>query len=658
MSIWLVFLLLGLGTGAMYAALAVGVIIVHRGTGVVNFALGAQAMFPAVVYVELRTTGDLLLPVVGVPNRVGIGAAMGFWPAAGIALVVGMVVSTVAYLVIFRPLRQAPALNVIVATVGLAIVLQGLAVKSFGTTTVRGPSILPRGSIDVFGNRVPVDRFWLTGVVLVLMIALTIIYRRTRFGLATRAAAGNEKGVVLMGFDPIWLGVSNWVLASLLASTIGILTTSLSGVNPFNYSLFVIPALGAALAARLRSFGLAVFTGLAIGAFQAVAVRIVSQELVPPVLRGGLDSLVPFVVIVVALLRTGRVLPDRSMILHRHHVAVPRPRINLALWLPVLGLGMAIALSGDASIRLALIQSMYITTLLLSIVVMTGIVGQVSLAQLAFAGCSAFLLAEATTDWGLPFPIAPIVAIALTTVIGTLVVAPAVRIRGLQFAIITFAAALVFERLMFRSPTFTGDSGVAAVRAPRLFGIDLGIFGGGMFPSRRFAVISVVVAASVALLVARIRNGSIGRRFLAVRINERAAAASGISVPFQKLLGAALASFIAAIAGVLYAYKTTQLTSAGYEPEVGLELVGLAFLGGIGSVAGAVIGGLIAPSGLLIVWLSSASPSENLFLATGIGLIIVTRWFPGGIAGALQQGAQRVTATRRQYIPGANDRAP
>ena len=635
-------MLLGLGIGAMYAALAVGVIIVHRGTGVVNFALGAQAMFPAIVYVELRTSGDLLLPVVLLPNRIALGEAVGFWPAAVVALTIGMLVSIVAYLVIFRPLRQAPALNVIVATIGLTIVLQGLAVKSFGTTTVRGPSILPRNSISVFDNRVPVDRFWLTGLVVVLMIILTVVYRRTRFGLATRAAAGNEKGTILLGFDPVRLGVINWVLASLLASTIGILTTSLSGVNPFNYSLFVIPALGAALAARLRSFGVAVFTGLAIGAFQAVAVRLVSQEMVPTVLRGGLDSLIPFVVIVVALLRSGRTLPDRATLVPRYHVTVTRQAMDPKLWLSVVLVGVAIALLADSSVRLGLIQSMFVTTLLLSIVLMTGIVGQVSLAQLAFAGCSAFLLAEATTDWNLPFPLGPIAAVALTTIIGTIIAAPALRIRGLQFAIVTFAAALVFERLMFRSPTFTGESGVALVETPQLFGIDLGIFAGGTFPSRRFTVISVLVAAAAALFVARIRNSSLGRRLLAVRNNERAAAAAGISVPFHKLLGAALASFVAAVAGVISAYKVTQLTSASYEPDAGLELLGLAFLGGIGSVTGAVIGGLIAPSGLLIVWLSSAAPSENLFLVTGIGLILVTLRFPAGIAGTLELVAQRL----------------
>lgn len=635
MSTTIVFLLLGLGTGAMYAALALGVIVVYRGTGVVNFALGAQAMFPAVVYAELRTTGDLILPVIGVPNRYGIGSPMGFGAAAAIALLVGALISAVAYLVIFRPLRDAAPLTLIVATLGLTIVLQGLAVKSFGTRTVRTPEILPAGVVEILGRPVPVDRFWLAGVVVVITICLALVYRVTRFGLATRAAAGNEKGTILLGYDPVRLGMSNWLLASVFVSAIGILVTPLSGVNPFNYGLFVIPALGAALAGRLRSFGWATTTGLLIGGFQAVAVHLVAQGKVPRFFFGGLDSLVPFIVIVLALIIGGQTLPTRATFLDRHHVNVPLPTMHPAVWGSLLALGLFLANQGDPTIRLALVQSMYVTVLLLSIVMITGFVGQMSLAQLAFAGFAAFMLSRLSENWGVPFPVSPVLAIAITTVLGTLIGVPALRIRGIQFAIVTFSAALVFERLIFRSPSFAGTAGIAHVDPPELFGVNLGILGEGQFPLKLFASLTVVFTMLAALFVANVRRSSVGRRFLAVRINERAAAASGINIARQKLLGAAMSSFLAAVAGVMYAYKSVDFNSAGLDPDSGLEFVGLAFLGGIGSIAGALIGGLIAPSGLVIVLVSSGAPSENLFLGTGIGLVLVTTLFPAGLAGLL-----------------------
>ncbi|MEM8903877.1 MAG: ABC transporter permease [Actinomycetota bacterium] len=633
MSTALLFMLLGVGVGAMYAALAMGVIVAYRASGVVNFALGAMAMFPAVVYAELRTSGDLLLPVVGVPNRIGLGDPLGFGPAALLALAMGLVITAVAYGVVIRPLRDSPALTMVIATVGLTIVLQGLAVKSFGTATVRTPPILPDDVVTIFDRRVPVDRFWLAAVVVLIGIGLAALYKWSRFGLATRAAASNEKGAILLGYNAGGVGLVNWLIASLLTSSVGILLTPLSGVDPFNYSLMVIPALGAALAARLRSFSVALAFGIGTGAFQALAVHLVARGHVPQLFRAGLDALVPFLVIVLSLVVVGRTLPTRGTILEPRFVRAEKVRVVPWVWAVFVGVGVAIAVWGDPSLRLASIQTMFVTTLLLSIVVLTGYVGQVSLAQLAFAGYSAFLLSRLDQEWGVPFPFSPILAIAITTVTGTLIGVPALRIRGIQFAIVTFSAALVFERLVFRSPVLTGAGGIARVDPPEIFGINVGIFGEGPFPDRWFTGLMVVFTLLCAVLVVRLRNGSVGRRFLAVRINEQAAAAAGISVPRTKLLGAAVASFLAGVAGVMFAYKSVDFTSSGLDAETGLEIVALAYLGGIGSVLGALLGGLLAPSGLLIVAFSSAAPSTNQFLFTGVALLVVAVRFPEGLVG-------------------------
>ncbi len=644
MSTWILFLLLGVGTGALYAALAMGVIVVYRGSGVVNFAIGATAMFPAVVYAELRTSGDLLLPVVGIPNRYGLGDPLGFWPSLVLALAVGALIAALAHTLVFRPLRQAPALTLVIATVGLTIVLQGLAAKSFGTATVRTPEILPDDVVTVFGRPVPVDRFWLAGVVALVGVGLGGVYRFSRFGLATRAASTSEKGATLLGYDSGRIALVNWIIASMMISVIGILLTPLSGVNPFNYSLFVIPALGAALAARLQSFTVAALVGIGIGSFQALAVHMVSQRQVPDFLLAGLDSVVPFVVIVGALVYSGHTLPIRGTFLEHHHVEAPVPARNPLVWLSMVVAGTLIMVFGGPSIRLAGIQSMFTITLLLSLVVLTGYLGQVSLAQLAFAGFGAFWLAHSSEQWGVPFPLAPLLAIAVTTAVGTAIGIPALRIRGIQFAIVTLSAALVFERLVFRSPSFSGPGGLAHVDPPELFGLDLGILGSGNFPNPTFGVILVWLTAGCALLVANLRRGSVGRRFIAVRLNERAAAAAGINVPRTKLLGAATASLLAGVAGVMFAYKSVDFTSAGLEAEEGLQILALAYVGGIGAVSGAVIGGLIAPAGLLVVALSSAEPSVDQFLLAGVGMVIVAVAFPAGLAGV---GTRLRAALRR-----------
>lgn len=630
MSALVVFAILGIGTGALYGALAVGSIIVYRAGGVINFALGAMAMFPAVVYAELRTSGDLLLPLILVPDRIDIGGPMPFVPAALIGLATGLVIAAVAHRLIFRPLRDHPPVTLIVATIGLTVVLQGLAVRSFGPASVRTPKILPQQVVMIFGRTVPTDRLWLLAIVVVLVGGLSLLYRHSRFGLATRAAALNEKGATLLGFHTGRLGAFNWFIAAVLVGSVGILSTSISGVDPFNYSFFVVPGLSAALAARLSSFPIAMATGVAIGGFEAVTVHLVAQRWVPAFFRGGFSSLGPFLVIVVALVVVGRTLPNRGSILELRQVKVQTSRARPQLWVGATGVAAAAVWFGDATVRLATIQTMFVAVLLLSMVILTGLIGQVSLAQLAFAGFSAFVLSKLDA---LPFPLAPLVAVGVTVMVGLLVSVPAIRIRGVQLAIVTFAAAFVVEQVLFRSPTFVGTGGLADIAEPRLFGLDLGIIGDGRFPQRSFGLLTLALLLGCAGLTAAVARGPVGRRFLAVRINERAAAAAGINVPRTKLLASALSSGVAAVAGVIFAYKSVSFTGAGLEASQGLEFFALAYVGGIGSVTGAVIGGLLAPSGLFIVAIASAEPSINQFLLTGLALVVVAVRIPGGLAG-------------------------
>lgn len=408
----------------------------------------------------------------------------------------------------------------------------------------------------------------------------------------------------------------------------------------------MVPALAAALAGRLKSFGWATTAGLAIGGFQAVTVHLVAQGHVPNLLSAGLDSVVPFLVIVAALFAVGHTLPNRATLIDRHRVVVGDGRARPLLAAAGVAVAVGLAVWADTTVRLGLIQSAWVTVLLLSMVVISGFAGQISLAQLSFAGLAAFMLSKMTAGWGIPFPLAPLLAIAITTAVGVVIGIAALRIRGIQYAIVTFAGAAVFERLVFRSPTFTAGTGIAHVDQPAFAGVELGILRNGMFPSRIFAVGCVLTASACLLLVARLRRSSTGRRMLAVRMNERAAAASGIDVVRQKLLAAAIGSFRAAVAGVLLAYKSIDLTSRGFEPERGLQFLALAFLGGIGRASGALIGGVLAPSGLLIVAVSSGSLNEDAILAIGVGVLIATRYLPQGLSG-LVAGTMRTASGHR-----------
>ncbi len=618
----------------MYAAFSMSVIITYRGSGVVNFAVGAMAMIPSMVFAELRRTGDLVLPLIIVPRRYSLGDPLAFVPAALLAMTVGMIVSVIIYVLVIRALRTAPPVTALVATVGLTLVLQGLAVKGFGNVTLRVGQILPQDVVELGGRPFPVDRLWLLATVCVLAGGVMLVYRATRFGIATRAAFLNEKGAILLGLEPARLGLYNWVFASALAGSVGIIGSSLGGVSPFNFSLFVVPALGAALAARLKSIPVAVLVGVAIGSFEAIAVHIVAQRQVPRFFLGGISTLVPFVAIVVALIIVGKRLPNRAAILERAQVPVVLGRANPVVWSVTIGIAVVVLASNDPTVRFAAMQTVFVATLLMSIGLLTGLVGQVSLAQLSLAGFSAFMLSRFDTTLG--FPLAPLAAVAATVVVGTLVSIPALRVRGVQFAIVTYSLAVVFDDLLFRSPTFVGRGGIAEVEAPIIGGLELGIFDGGQFPAKRFGFLMLLVALCCALVVLGVRRGALGRRFLAVRANERAAAAAGINVARTKVLGAALAAFLAGVAGLMFGYKATTFNGGGLTAQDGLQLLALAYLGGIGSIAGSVVGGILAPSGLFAVAILGGGSSIDQYLITGLGLVVVAVKFPQGIAGSWQ----------------------
>jgi len=202
--------------------------------------------------------------------------------------------------------------------------------------------------------------------------------------------------------------------------------------------------------------------------------------------------------------------------------------------------------------------------------------------------------------------------------------------------------AVVFYDLLFRRATFVGRGGIAEVEPPIICRLELGIFDGGQFPAKRFGFLMLFITLCCALVVLGVRRGALGRRFLAVRANERAAAASGIDVARTKVLGAALAAFIAAVAGLMFGYKATTFNGGGLTAQDGLQLLALAYLGGIGSIAGSVVGGVLAPSGLFAVVILGGGSSIDQFLITGLGLVLVAVKFPQGIAGSWQMLRRRM----------------
>lgn len=617
----LVFLLLGLGAGAVYASLGLGLVLVHRVSGVVHVAHGAVAAYVTYVFVELRTAGDLVLPV----GRLDAGDTVAFAPALGLSLVVAASVGLVAYLLVFRPLRGAPPLAGLVASVGLMATLQALIVLRFGSSGRPVPAILPAEPVRLLGADVPRDRLLLAGAVVLAAVVLWAVYRFTRVGLASRAAADDQTGVALLGLSPDRLAAGNWVAASVLAGLGGILVAPVTGLDPVTTTLLVVPALAAALVGRLVSFGATVAAALALGMAQSGILLL--QDNYSWIPRSGIREALPLAVLVAALALGAGSRLARAQAAGGARIRLPlarRPRQVGAMAAVGTMAGAVAVLALDGQDRMALVTSLVGALVCLSIVVLTGWSGQISLAQMAFAGVAGFALSRLATGTGIPFPVAPLLAAGLAALTGLLVGLPALRARGVSLAVVTLAGAVVVEDAVFKSPALTGGFGGTPVPAPSLFGWSIA----PASPAFGLLVLAVLVTTAVAL--ARLRTGGAGRRLLAVRANERAAAAAGVDVSATRLWAFALSAFLAGLAGALLGYQQGQLSYGSFGVFVSLAYLAVAYLGGIAGIAGALAGGLLVPNGLAFTLLDLG---RYQLLVSGIGLMVVTVLAPGGLTG-------------------------
>lgn len=659
MSSYILFLLLGLGAGAVYALLALGLVLKYRSTGVVDFGHGAVAMFIAYVYLGLRSTGSLELPWPVLPHSVSLGgSAIGVPAAILISLAYAVVLGLALYIPIYRPLRHAPPLIRVCASIGTMLYLQAVAVLNFGTIPASTAPILPASPITIAGINVPADRLWLAGIAIALAAALGLVYRYTYFGLATRAAAENETGAQLIGFSAARIGAGNWVIATLLAGGAGILIAPISTVDPTSYTLFIVPALGAALLARFRSFAIAAAVGLALGMLQSETLKVLSVATWLP--RQGLPEALPFVLIVVAMTLLTRGVGARGELAEQHNPSLGSPRNPYLTALACFVVGSLALVLLDGAMRTALISSFVTTCLALSVVVLTGYVGQVSLAQLSFAGVSAFILTHITGTLGIGFPFSLLLASLAAVPLGLLIGLPALRLRGVNLAVVTLAAAFALDSLLFERVGFTGGQGGRRVDAPTLLGWNLGISEGHSYPRVIFGVLVLLIVCLVGVLVARLRRAPAGRMLIAVRSNQRAAAAAGIDVARAKLFAFALSAWIAGVGGCLYAYQAMNVSPPTFNTFNSLSLLAIVYIGSVGRISGAVVAGIMLSStGLMVTFLNiHLDIGEYQPVVAGILLTLTAIKQPDGIAASpprpLVALARRVTAlwTRRRPLPG------
>lgn len=641
----LTFALLGLGSGALIASIALGVVISWRGSGTINLAAGASVMVAGYLFWALRTGW--------------MGFTLGTIPALLLTLVAMAVLAVIVEFTAVRPLRTASPLAKLVASIGVLLLAQAVVELTFGTSPLDSPAVLPGNVVHLGSVAVPAAQLILAGVAVLLAVGLAALYRFSGFGLATRAAAENEVSAALVGLAPNTISLINSMLAYVVAGLVGVLAASIVGINATTLPLLIIPALAAALFARFTSFLVCCVTGLAIGVAESLVLYASTQSWYPTqhgLALPGVQQLLEFVLIVVALFLRGSSLPQRGDLAERSLPPVPRQdQLLRRAALPLLACVVAlIVLPGE--FRQALTTGLVSTVLCLSFVVITGYVGQLSVVQLALAGVASFAVSRLGSAAGMGFPLAAILSVLLATVIGVVIGGAALRVRGVTLVVVTLAAASAIQQFVFANDDWGGGQTGAPVSEPKVFGIDIGTRAGfrgldGSLPSPVFGFLALVVAVLAYLLVANLRRSNLGQRMLAVRSNERAAAAAGVDVRGVKMKACAIGSALAGAAGALFAYDYGTVSASSYDTALAISLMASVYVLGVTMVQGAVLAGLGATGAVIPLVLQKwVIPADRVALYVqlmiGVSLLIQLNFFPDGVL--VSSAAKRLHRTAQR----------
>lgn len=580
------FAVLGLGAGAMYGLSAQGIVLVHRASGVLNLAQGAMGMFGAYLYFDLRASG---------------------WPALAAlaaALAAGGALGALTHLAFMRTLVGAPAVTRLIATIAVFTVLVALASVWWLEYPPPVQRLLPITAIELpGGSRVGVDRLILFGVGVALSASLMIAYQRTSFGRLSAAQAEDPVVVASVGGRPDVIAAVNWALGAALSVAASILISQISGLDVIDLALLVVPALAAALVGGFQSFPLAFAGGVGLG----MAESTIGHFVVAP----GFARSVPFLVIIAVLMVRARALPSRS------RVAEPSPpfmtarrRWPLAAIVAVLVLIGSLA-SGDG-IADSLTTTFTIALVVLSLVVVTGMAGQLSLAQLSLAGIGGLIAARLVADAGWSLEVAFLVAVIGAVPVGLVVGAPALRTRGVQLAVVTLGMAYMIDQWVFANADREGGLSGIEVGGAQVLGVDVD----AVNHPERYAALTAIVFLLAAFVVANLRRSAAGRQLLAVRSDERVAAALGVNVVLVKLFAFALAAALASAGGVLIAFRNPNVVLLPqFSVLNSIYVVLFGVIGGLGSAMGALASGAVAPGGLITGGIEVVAPGVSDWLA-------------------------------------------
>ena len=599
------FAFLGLGVGALYAFASQGLIVIFRGTGIINFSLGATAIAGVFLQWELQYENG-----------------MSFLLASFFGILLSCTLGFLTHWMLLRPLRKASQLIRVIATLAVFVTIQAGVVIRYGSEPRQIPSILPSKRLILWSDvAITMDRIVLLALGLVSATVLWLLYRSSHFGLATEAVSENEQAASAVGISTNTVAIVNWVLGSALTTIAGILVVPIITLQVTVMTGLVLAALAAALVADFRSFPVATVTAFLLGIGQSLVLRFTDQQ--------GLGPSLPFLIVIAVLVLRGTSLPNRDYFL-REFPMLGSGRIAWDWTFFGSGVVVFLMLTKEPKWIDALTVSLSVAVVLLSMVVLTGYAGQLSLAQYSIAGFGAYTAGRLASVFGIPFLLALLIGVVSAVPLGMLFAIPALRTRGLNLAIVTLGMGTTLELMLFKNRNYTGGVKGTLVESPNIFGYSIDSI---VYPER-YGIFVLVMAISAVWVVSNVRRSRTGRRLIAVRTNERAAAALGVDIFSAKLFAFSLASAVAALGGILVAFRVSSISYQSFTTFTSITYVGFALVGGIGQLLGAFFGGTMAAAGLTQEIFESTwnGVGRWIQLISGIATMLTVLYYQDGLA--------------------------
>ncbi len=572
------YVLPGVPYGCVYALMAAGLVLTYRASGVFNLAFGAQAYVSALLF------------------SVAVQEGAGTWWAFVLSVVVaGPVMGLLLDGVVFRYTRGAPPLVRLVPALGLMIAIPSVAQMLAGTSTRVPASFVLRPNQVYFhlaGSAVSGEEIGTTLVAFASVAALAALLRSRRLGLRMRAVVESPRMAELHGVRSDAVGSLAWSISSLFAALAGVLLAPIyAQLNASNFTALLVAAIAAAAVGGLESLPLTLVGGIAIGVAQQVIGGYLPSG---TILSSGLRPAFPFLVLAVLLVgrrslrHDGRLDDplagcDPPMASLRPaprmaEVALGAKAFTVALGAAVVAIAVAVV---PGNWEFTFTQAAVLSIVMLSITLLTGLAGQISLGQAVFAGAGAFTAGQLAAHFGLPVLAGVLAGGLVAGMLGAIVALPTLSLGGISVGLLTLSFALLADNVLFLySWSGNGATGLSVPR-PKLGGLSFA--GTGAFFGLSLVILGIVSGA-----VVLVRGGTVGRQLAAIRGSETGAASIGIDVARLRIVAFTLSAVIAGVGGALYASLEQSVSPNDFNYQFSLVYVVVVAAVGVYSVAGAI----------------------------------------------------------------------